>query len=238
MKANCLLILIAILGSSIVHANPANEYEQIVSHALSAFDNDYKSSWAYTRTSTKDDEPAKVGYFDPSKPAAEKWTLISIGDRASTVKEQDAWALRRIQEDASDSNNTGKIVTPGSVQLLEENATHWTFSFVPAWDQFADKKTRMFLSEVTGKLRVNKARLFAEEIFLFNDKPFRAAFAVKIELFEMRMTYGPISDGGPVLLLSVDTHIQGRAFLAVSIDDVKEVRFSDYLKVISDENEN
>lgn len=238
MKINFLTVLIAILGSSVVHANPVIEHEQIVNQALSAFDNNYKSSWAYTRTSTKDDKPAVVGFFDPRQPAAKKWTLLSIGDRAPSIEEQQAWALRRSEEDASDNNNIGKIVTPGSVQLLEESETHWLFSFVPAADEYEDKKTRRIISQVRGKLRVNKAGLYIEEVFLSSDKSFRPAFGVKIKLFEMRRTYGPNSDGGPVVLQRVDSHIQGRAFLAVAFDDVKKIRFDDYREVISADIEN
>jgi hypothetical protein len=238
MKINCFfLVLIGILSSNMVHAGPANENEQIVNQAFSAIDNNYKSSWAYTRTSTKDDEPSKVGYFDPRLTPDAQWTLISIGDRKPTSKEQDAWALRRMQGDEDKKNGMGAMVTPGTVQLLQESETHWIFSFAPAPDERDDKETRKVLSEVTGKLRVNKKGLYAEEISLSNANPFSPATGVKIKHFEMRMTYGPISDGGPVVPQSVDSRIQGRAFMVVSIDDIKKIHFSDYQKVVTSGSE-
>jgi len=232
MKINHILLLIAIVWSATAHANPANESEQIVNQALAALDNDYKSSWAYTRASTKNENPTTLGRFDPSLPQAEQWSLISLGDRAPTAKEQAAWVARRIQNDEDNKDGFGKMVTAGSVQLLEESATHWLFSFVPAPDKDDDKKDRKLISKVTGKLRVNKGGHFVEEISLANEEPVRPAMGVKIKLFEMQMTFGPISEGGPVVPLSVNTHVQGRAFLAVSIDDVKKVRFSEYQKVV------
>lgn len=232
MKINRILLLIAIVWSATVHADTAVESEQIVSQAVAALDNDYKSSWAYTRSSTRGDNPTYVGRFDPSRPQAEQWTLISIGDRAPTVKEQEKWVANRIQNDEDNKDGFGKMVTPGSVQLLEESASHWLFSFAPAPDKDEDKKARKLISQATGKLHVNKSGPYVEEISLANNAPVRPAMGVKINLFKALMTFGPIPDGGPVVPLYVDTHIQGRAFLAVSIDDLKNVRFSDYRKVM------
>ena len=237
MKINCLLLLIPILICTAVHADQALENEQIVSQALSAIDNDYKSSWAYKRTSTKDDKPSKVGFFDPSQSPAAQWSLISIGDRAPTAKEQGDWVLRRVRADEDNKGAIGKMVTPGSVQLVEESLTHWLFSFAPAPDENDDEETRKMLSQVNGKLLVNKIGLYAEEISLFNDKPFRPAKGVKIKKFEMRMIFGPTSDDGPIVPRSVDSNIQGRAFMVVSINDIKNIRFSDYEKVVPAGNE-
>lgn len=229
--AYILLLLFATFDAA-VDAAPDDQNEQIVRQALAALDNGYRSSWAFTRISKKGDNPTTLGRFDPSLPAEQQWTLISLGERVPTAKEQQEWAARRLQGDKDNESGFGNMVTPGSVYLIEDGPAHWLFGFAPAADEDDDKKTRKLMSKVSGQLRVNKAGNYVEEIALTNDEPIKPAMGVKIKVFEMRMTFAPISGDEPVVPLKVDSHIEGRAFMAVEINDIKNVSFSEYQKVV------
>jgi hypothetical protein len=225
------LVLLATAAPGVVVADASPSYDDLVKQAFLAFNDDYRNDWAFTETSTKK-ERTWVGRFDPRRPAGERWALVSVDGRAPTEDEREAW-LSRHADDAGAYNGrnrkTPDIATPGSLVLLEEDEATWLFGFTPQAGR--GDEARKFLAKVTGTLRIQKDGPWLEEIKLSNDAPIRVAVVFKISQFLTHFRFGRPAVDGPVVPLSVDVLVKGRAALAISLDEREQIRFSDYERV-------
>ena len=217
----------AIAGLAIAGTATAEDYVDIVNRAFAAIDNDYHESWAFTESS-EEEGLVYVGRYDPSRPQAERWTLLSVDGREPTRVEIEDYTDRREDDfgkDRDDSDRNADIVNFDTLELLEATDDYWLFSFVPGTD---DDEGDKFLAQVDGTIKVVRDGHYLEFIELKNDKPIRPAFSVKISKFLTRMTFGPAGDRGPVVPYSIDVRIKGRAAVVVSINETELTRYSDY----------
>lgn len=212
----------------------AEDYAAIVSEAFASFDSSYREHWAFTETTTGE-EVALVGRYDPRLPDGERWTLLSVDGREPTPEEQADYQddkdndQQNRQEDQSDDDNNAvaDIVNVNSLQLLDETEQHWLFSFAPNGDN-EDEEAGDFMAHVTGRLEVAKNGPYVETIELSNEKPIKPAFSVKISRFFTRFTFGPATDGGPIVPRTMDMQVKGRAALLVRFDEAESIHYSDY----------
>jgi hypothetical protein len=63
---------------------------------------------------------------------------------------------------------------------------------------------------------------------MYNEKPIKPAFSVKISRFVTRLTFGPAVDGGPIVPKTVDVQVKGRAALLIRFDESESTHYSDY----------
>ena len=126
-----LIILIAAIycGGAI-----AQDYEEIVQRATATIDDSYQDSWTFTETRTADDE-IRVASYDPSREEGQVWQLLSVngekpGDDAVTEFLEEK-ARRRAEKEENPDNGLDDMITPGSLELVEETAESWRFSFQP-----------------------------------------------------------------------------------------------------------
>lgn len=227
---NKLILLLCLLAVPAL----ADDHAEIVERAFGALSRDFDESWAYTQSSTEEDR-ALVARYDPRSVGVERWTLMTINGRQPTDDEIDEFRARKAAEDDTeaekgehDNGEPGAMVTPGSLRLLEETPTHWLFSFMPIDDEEEDEAARKFMKHVDGTVKVVKDGHYVEYIDLRNRKPIKPMMGVKIKKFLTRLTFGPAAAGGPIVPLSVDVSIKGRAFLAVKFDENESVNFSDW----------
>lgn len=208
----------------------ADDYAEIVALAFATIDNDFNREWAFTETSTEEDV-IYVGRYDPRDD--DPWTLVSVDGREPTPDETRDWRSQKgdgdDDEDGDDDSESAEVrfVTPDTITLIEESDGHWLFGFQPAAGG-EDEKEIEFMRHVQGRLRVVKDGHYVESIDLRNTGPIKPAFSVRINTFVTTLTFGPATEGGPIVPLTVDVHIQGRAMLAVRFDETEAVRFSDY----------
>jgi len=210
-------------------------HHDIVERAFASLDNNFKDEWSFTETSNEDDA-VLVGNYDPRRESDERWALVTVDGREPTAEEMADYADSKNAENAAHDNedegsDEGDTVNFETLDLIEETADHWLFSFVPNDDDDADDEEAQFMRHVNGQLKVIKDGHYVEYIDLRNEKPIKPAKGVKISRFETRLTFGPAADGGPIVPYSVDVAVKGRAMLLIKFDEEERVRYSNYRHV-------
>lgn len=206
----------------------ATNHAAILQEAAQAMDDDYMQAWAYTETSIESAEHT-VGRYDPRLPVGERWQLLSLNDRQPTAQEIADYAEGKAGDNGSSSadkadHDVDDIAESDSLRLIEETDDYWLYSFTPVEDDDEEE----FMKHVDATMKIIKDGPYIEYIDMHSNKPFKPQFGVKVNEFVTRLQFGRASDDGPVVPLSVDVRIKARAFLAIGIDEMMSVSFSDY----------
>lgn len=227
-----LLLSLILLATTPSHAE---DYEALVERAFNALDNDFSEHWSYTETSEQG-EGVYVARFDPRRPEDERWSLESVDGLGPTDKQAAKFLKRKneqraeqVKADDDNEREVGMEVVPGSVTLLEETDAHWLFKFQPGAETAEDAE---FMSKVDATVKVVKDGHYVALIHLMADKPIRPAKGVKINTLDTRLAFGRVSEGGPIVPLSVDLEVKGRAYLVVKIDETETSRYSNFERVL------
>ena len=208
----------------------AESYEELIDRAFDALEDDLSAHWSYTHMQ-ENTEGLYVGRYDPRLPEAERWSLISVDAREPTASETESYLEQRRteqDEDADDDGGFESVAKNGSIVLVEETDSYWLFSFEPV----ADSEEELdFMESVDGTLRVNKDGHYVAEMTLQNRGTIKPGKGVKIEKFLTRLAFAPVHEGGPVLPLSIEATIKGKAFLVVRFDEKEKVTYSNFVRV-------
>lgn len=220
MNARLVLIILSLLTAPATFA--AEDYDQLFESAIKAVDFEFHKTWAYTETRVES-EHVWVGRFDPRRPSIQRWELLSVDDRAPTKKEIEAYQEDRNGDHSGNENDSVEaMVEPDSVRLIEETAEYWLLGFDPGEDEHA------VVDSIDATIRINKAGPSLEFIDLRIQSPIKPAMGVKIEKLVTRLTFGPAAKGGPVVPLSTQVEVKGRAYLFISFDEQELFRNSDF----------
>ena len=209
----------------------AESHEELIDRAFEAIEDDLSRHWSYTHTQ-ENSEGLHVGRYDPRLPETERWELISVDAREPTASEIQDYLEKRRKEQDEDTDDDGEfesVAKGGSIALVEETDSYWLFSFEPVADSEEDLD---IMASVDGTLRVNKDGHYVAEITLQNRGTIKPGKGVKIEKFLTRMAFAPIHEGGPVLPLSIEATIKGKAFLVVKFDEQEKVTYSNFERVV------
>ena len=212
----------------------ADDHVAIVNEALSKISNDYHKEWAFTQSATEDGVQIILRY-DPRFSAGERWKLITVDGREPTADEIAEHQEGKEDEFHKDENdNDGKIVDLKTLSLVEQTNEYWVFRFTPNVDidedddEDEEEAARKFMQQVIGTIKIIRNGNYVQYIDLRNERPIRPVFGVKIKRFFTHLTFGPADGDGPIVPLSIDVEVQGRAMLFVSINEVESVRYTDY----------
>lgn len=226
-------LLAALLAAPAFAADANFEHNQdIVNRAFEAFDRGYKEKWAWSETSTEEDV-VYVGRYDPRRAPCERWVLESI-DGAEPTPDQIEDYLgdknRNCKEEAESVKVNGRdMVNFETLELVNETDERWVFSFVPNEDEDEDDEhAREFMKHMLGTITVVKDGHYVGELDIRADKPVKPATGVKINKFRTTLTFGPAAGDGPIVPLSVDVEVSGRAMLFIRFDETESVRFDAY----------
>lgn len=213
----------------------AESYEELIDSAFASMELNLRDHWAYTETST-DDDGTSVARHDPRRLEGERWVLASVDGRAPTEDELEDFDEEKNRDRDSDSDdeddnsmNRKSLVEDGSLELLEETDTHWLFAFKPVAD---DEDNAKFLKKVDGTLTVIKDGHYVGQIRMQNSKPIKPGKGVKLEVFNTQLDFAPITEGGPALPQTINTHVKGRAMLLISFNEKAHIEYSDFQKVV------
>ena len=199
----------------------AEDYSELFEEAIETIDWEFGQEWAFTETSLRDDG-LFVGHFDPRLEEGERWSLISVDRRQPTEKEAEKYEHDKADHgDSSESRTTG-IVGSDSLELLEETDDYWLFTFVPDDDEVA------FTESVDAKVKIIKAGHYVESIDIRNHSDIKPGFGTKISRFVMQLEFGPAAEDGPIVPLSINVHVTGRALLFIGFDETESTRYSDF----------
>ena len=224
-----LLIVLFVLGASVAHAE---SHEALVERAFDSLETGIRDRWAFTRTETS----AKGVYVATHDPRREQaWELLTVDGREPTSDEREEFLSDRSRErgdddeDEDEEDETRSMVSPGSVELIDETDERWLFNFSPLADS---DEERQFMEAVEGRLEVVKDGHYVSKIRLRNLKTIKPGKGVKLKVFDTSFEFAPARDGSAVLPARVFAKVKGRAMLVVGIDEERTVEFSDYLRVI------
>ncbi len=230
-------ILLTVIGLLLSASAFADDYHSIVQRAFETIHQDFDEDWSFTETATGDGV-VTVGRYNARRPAGERWTLMTIDGRSPTDDEIDDYLDDKKQgrkrgrhgndsDDSDDSDDDKRdnsaLVNFESLELLEETADYWLFDFIPEDDDDDE-----FMRHVNGRIKVIKNGHYVEYVDLRNDKPIRPATGVKISKFVTTLTFGPATEGGPIVPKAVDVAVTGRAMLVYKFEETETIRYSDF----------
>ncbi|MDJ0939084.1 MAG: hypothetical protein QNJ00_04930 [Woeseiaceae bacterium] len=217
--------LILLLGLLVALPAAGDPNAELVSRAFASISKDFEDDWAYTEISTEE-EQTFTGRYDPRLEPA--WTLISVDGREPSEPEREEYAVRKVRDKrgGGEDDDGENMIRPGTLELLEETDTYWLFAFQPLDEDEEDDAARKFMKHVDGTLKIIKDGHYVEYMDLRNKKAIRPIIGVKISAFNTRLTFGPATEGGPIVPKSIDVRVKGGAFLAVKFDTSERVRFT------------
>ena len=210
----------------------AEDYARIVDTAIANISHDFHESWAFTET-TLEDGVEFVGRYNPALPGDSRWLLLSVDGRLPTAQENEDFIYDKrhsFSEDSDSAREDLEIVDRDTLRLIEETDDRWLFSFQPFEDDPDDEEAAALMEEVNGRIKIMRDGHYPAYIEMRNRKPVRPAVSVKISKFLTRLEFGPAGGDGPIVPLSIDVRIRGRAMLVISIDEREATHYSDFTR--------
>jgi hypothetical protein len=220
--AAALLVSLTLVGP--VLAEPAGtapaDARSFVQAALDATLEGPEPGYAFTET-TDTGAGRLVRRFDPRRPEAERWQVVS-GDGAPADEKPRRGGRRREQKLESIE------IDLGTLSLVGETGTHATYRCGVLSD--GDESGELS-EELEATLRINRDGPYIEHMTIANRAPFSPRTMVKITRFEVAMDFAPVEPGGPAVRRAMRTRIEGRAMLLAPIDVAVDVTYDDYEQV-------
>ena len=213
---SCGLLLFVAAGSA------TENYDDLFNEALRAVDFEFARNWAYTETSV-DEAHVRVGRFDPRRAAGQRWQLVSIDNRKPTQDEVEEYVEE--QEDdrpGIEDDEVVEMVEPGSVFLIEETDQYWLLGFK------LDDDDEALAESIDATIRINRPGRYLEFIDVHNRSVIKPAFGVTLTKLITRFTFGPAAEAGPVVPLTSQVEVSGKAMLFISFDEQQLSRNSDF----------
>jgi len=209
----------------------ADDHVTFVKDAFESISTDFHEEWAFTHVETEDDVEL-IGRYDPSLVESERWHLISVNGREPTADESTDYRRDMADEftDDDDESDDG-IIDYESLVLIRDTPELRVYRFSPNFDdevEEGDDVGAKFLRNVEGTLSIVRDGNYVQSIELRNERAIRPIFSVKINQFLTLLQFGPTGGVGPIVPLSVEVEVKGRAALFVKIDERESVRFMDY----------
>lgn len=199
-----------------------DDYNAIFKEAVDAVDFEFDRQWAYTETRVTG-EHVWVGRFDPRKPSRERWDLLTVDARDPTEDEIEEYQRDKAHDHSDNGDErVHTMVEPDSVRLIEETDEFWLFGFNP------DEDHEAVMDSVDATIRVDKGDGHLEYIDVRNHSTIKPVFGVKIAKLITRLTFGPATAGGPIVPLSTQIEVRGRAYFLVAFDEQELTRNSDF----------
>lgn len=176
---------------------------ELVAFARTVSENDF----AFTRT-VRAEQRAKSGEaetttiverFDPTKPPAQRWTLVSVDGRAPTDKEKADAAKRGSSGFVPSYSRIARWVGSPAVKTQEGGRPAFRFAKLPKGTMQGNGPD---LSANLGALAIlgeGGARPWVERVKLSSAKPFRMMMVAKIERMTFDTRYRLMPDGRPVI---------------------------------------
>jgi len=204
-------------------AGAEENYKDLLDEAIGNIEWEFEKEWAFTETSLSDGE-LFVGRFDPRLEDDQQWTLLSVDGKEPTSRQRRKYVHDKDEHrgDSDDDNRVTAIIEPDSLELVEETDGHWLFTFVPAEDQEA------FMTSVDAKIRIVKDGRYVDSLEMRNFQDIKPGFGTKITKIQMRFTFGPALDAGPIVPKSMDVQVTGRALLFIGFDEIEVTKYSDF----------
>lgn len=198
------------------------DYNAIFEQAVNAIEFEFDQNWAYTETRV-DDEHVWVGRHDPRRSSSELWQLLSVDKRTPTAEEVERYRKAKVHDHHSRGDKrVNAMVEADTIDLIEETDEYWLLGFQPG------EHEKAIMDSVDATIRIKKPAGYLEYIDIRSHSPIKPTIGVKISKLITRMTFGPAADDGPVVPISTQVEVKGRAYFVISFDEEEVVRNSDF----------
>ncbi len=223
-------LLAAVVCGSVIASDVGrgftNDFDAIVKRATARVGDQYLENWAFTETRTADDE-VRVASYDPSRGAGGQWQLVSLNGQPPAESVVEAFleekAARQETRNKDDDNGLQELITPGSLELIEETAEQWRFAFQPQ-----DEEDEAFMKNVDGEIVVIKDGHYVGSVTMRSRGPFKPRTGLKLNRFETELRFHSAGADGPIVPSSMSTSVSGKAFLVATIEEAVTVNYSEY----------
>lgn len=219
-------LVLGVLFAAVTSAAAMPDY---VREALAKFSPEAPAGWAYTLTTTRNNEARTKARFDPARPPAERWTLLELNGRAPT--DQEGAQFRRSLAGGGSAAPQGTFqrgdIDPATVELVREDAERG--EFVCAFRAEATGADKM-LGHLRLRLTVNRHQPHVEQFALELKEPYGPVIGVKMRELLVRMRFSPPAGDRPSLPATHSSHFLGRIFF-IGMEENLESNYSDYARV-------
>ena len=199
-----------------------------VHEALAKFSTEVPAGWAYTVTTVRNDELRITARFDPSKPAAGRWTLLEINGRPPTAPEAAQYARAATNGNASTPQAIfqNADIDPASIELVSENTDRGEFRCgFRAAAAGADKMLR----HLSLRLTVSKHQSHVEKFALELTAPYSPIFGVKMRELLVQMSFTAPGADRPSLPAIHTSHFLGRIFF-IGTEENLALTYTDFAR--------
>lgn len=194
--------------------------------AISRMNSDAPRGWAYTLTTTRQDDTT-VERYDPSRPKGGEWTLVQTNGRAPTAEEVERYVRYKASHAPTAQRGTFERgdLDIESAEFLREDAERAEFRL-----RFRGDVSEPVLAHVVLELKVRKQPAAVEESVLRLARPFNPALGVRMQALVVTTTFSAPTADAPALPREVTSHFRGRMFLLVPIEEDLRVVYSDFAR--------
>lgn len=218
-------VAVAAVFHSLVAAAPLPDYARA---ALEHFSTRTPAGWAYTLTTSRDDQEM-VERFDPTQAPERQWTLQKLDGRAPTASELENY--RRSRPDAATGGPQPVFqkedIEPGSFALVRED-THEA-EFRGAF-RSASATRDQTLSHLALVLSIRKQEPYVARYRLELREPYSPVLAVKIKSLTVEATFAAPEGTRPSLPLALTSDFSGTMLLFPKTERLRVV-YSDFVAV-------
>ncbi len=214
------------LMQAVVPASADSAHPPLVQQAFDNMARDDSLPWSclITTTEIKQKRVERCDFRDGEC----AWQLLSENGEPPSEKQ-----LRKYHEEKEeqkkndkdkDNNRFQRLAAPGSIRLLEEDATTASYSFAPLPESEDDKK---ILDQMDGRVVVSKNGPYVASFEMTNTDTLKVAPFVKLHKMHISMNFVPLQAGGPYFPEFQHSVVEGKIGGMKKIRQDKRVVFSD-----------
>ncbi len=193
--------------------------------ALDKLNPEVPAGWAYT-LKTDSGGRQSIERYDPSKPPAERWTLLRANGRAATADEQAKYFKYKA------GLNPGTVpgffqkrdIEPGSVALVREDAVRAEFNC--RFREQAANSDKM-LGHVLLHLVVDKRHAYVQKATMVLREPYSPVLGVRMRELVAEISFAPPGVDRPSLPVLSHSHFLGRIFF-VPVEENLHVTYTEF----------
>jgi hypothetical protein len=234
----CVAVFVTVLP---LHAQETLEDLQgIVQRAFTNVESDVQQHWRFAEVSN-DGEVERVAHFDPRRPQAEHWELLTINGESPSPEQQTEFRKQKQEQTEREAKRNGREVADPldsidmtSLRLVADDPTGWDISFQP----LGTGESKKMMSKMRGSLRISKPESCLELLEFASPGPVKPQIGVKVEHFLSRFEFAPVARDtensercGRLLPTLTQFEITMRAFGVMAVDRTMRASYSDYQRV-------
>ena len=224
-----------------LHAQETLEDLQgIVRGAFANVESDVQQHWRFAEVSN-DGEVERIANFDPRRPQAEHWELLTTNGEPPSPEQQSKFRKQKQEQREREAKRNGTeeadpldSIDMTSLQLVTDDPTGWDISFQP----LGTGESKKMMSKMRGSLRISKPELCLELFEFASPGPVKLQIGVKVEHFLSRFEFAPVARDtedsercGRLLPTLMQFEMTMRAFGVTAVDQAMRASYSDYQRV-------